>query len=248
MQYRRIANAAVLAACALFVLVAYAGPKDFWAVKPYTEWTIKEVERLLLKDSPWTYVLLLTSSSSSVNIGSTGGGGGSKGGGGGGGGGGGASADGPPPIYVNWYARPIREAIVRQTMLMAPETPKQQLDAVLGFKSEFHEVILTGYVPGGMRGGRGGRGASGNADEAMAKFKEGTYLQKKNGQRIPLANLVMPRSRNASIHLQFAKEIDGKPTLTPEEKEVTLVIKINEGSYKYKFKFAEMTINDKVEL
>ncbi len=248
MTNRQLGQAVVLAACSLFILMAYAGPKDFWVTKPYTDWTAKEVEKILLKDSPWTRVLLLNPPSSATTIGSTGGGGGSRGGGGGGGGGAaGGSSGGPPPIYMNWYARPIREAVVRQLMLNVPNTPKAQLDAILSHKSEFYEVMLTGFLPG-AGGARGNREASGNASEALTKFKEDTYLQKKDGTKIPLANLVMPRVRNAASFLQFAKEIDGKPAVTPEDKEITLVIRVNDNVYRYKFKFADMVIGDKPEL
>ncbi len=242
MSSRHFGRAAVLVACSLFILMAYAGPKDFWVTKPYTEWTAKEVERILLKDSPWTRVLLLNAPSSGGAITSTGGGGGSRGGGGGGGG----TTEGPPPIYMNWYARPIREAVARQMMLNAPNTAKEQLDGILNHKSEFYEIMLSGHVPGG--GGRGSRGAAGGASEALTKFKEDTCLQQKGGTKIPLANLVMPRARNAAAFLQFPKEVNGNPTVKPEEKEITLVIRINEGVYKYKFKFADMMIGDKPEL
>jgi hypothetical protein len=238
MRNLRFGHAAILVACSLFILVAYAGPKDFWVTKPYTEWTEKEVEKILLKDSPWTHVLLLNAPTSSVSIGSTSSGG-SKGGG----------SEGPPAIYINWYARPIREAVARNMMLMAPNTTKEQIDGILNHKSQLYEFMLTNHIPGGGSG-RGGRGGSGAADEAMTKFKEDTYLLKKNNLKIPLANIVNPppRSRNAAYFLQFAKEIDGQPTLTPEDKEVTLVIRINDNVYKYKFKFADMMINDKLEL
>jgi hypothetical protein len=239
MKNRTFAQAATAAASLFFIVLAVAGPKEFWEAKPYTEWTIKEVEKLLLKDSPWTHVLLLNAPSSSVSIGSTGGGGGSKGGSGGG-------AEGPPPIYINWYAKPIREAIVRQMVLMGANTKKEDLDAILNHKSQYHELILTGMSPGGAA--RGNRGGGGNAESALAKFKEDTFLQTKSGAKIPLANLVPPRSRNGASTLQFAKEIDGKPTLSPEDKEVTLSIRVNESVYKYKFKLADMMIGGKLEL
>ena len=252
MRNRRFGHAAVLAACSLFILMAYAGPKDFWVTKPYTDWTAKEVEKILLKESPWTHVLLLNAPSSGGGaISDTGGGGGSSKGGGGGGGrsgaGGGGGSEGPPPIYMNWYARPIREAVVRQMMLNAPNTSKEQLDGILKHTSQFYEVMLTGFMPG-SGGGRGSRGASGDVAAALTKFKADTCLQKKDGTKIPLADLVIPRARNAASFLQFAKEIDGKPTCTPEDKEITLVIRINDNVYKYKFKFADMMINDKLEL
>lgn len=249
MTLRRLGHAGISAACSLFtlfILFAYAGPKDFWATKPYTEWSDKEVEKILHKDSPWTHVLLLNAPTSSVSIGSSGGGGGgsSRGGGGGGGGGGaggggGGGSEGPAPIYISWYARPIREAVVRKYMLERPDTAKAQMDAILNFKSEFYEIMVmqgvTGYNPGGR----------GRDREAMvAKFKTDTCLQKKNNEKIPLANMVT----RGALFLQFPRTVDGKPTITAEDKEITLVIRINEANYKYKFKLADMMINDKLEL
>jgi len=252
MRNLRFGHAVILVACSFFILVAYAGPKDFWVTKPYTEWTAKEVDKILLKNSPWTYVLLLNAPTSGGAISSTNSGGGaSKGGGGSEGGGskGGGGSEGPPPIYMNWYARPIREAVARNMMLMAPTTTKEQLDGILNRKSQLYEVMLRGYPLGGG-GGRGSGGGSGTADAALTKFKEDTYLLKKNNEKIPLANIVNPppRSKDPAYFLQFAREIDGKPTLTLEDKEVTLVIRINDNVYKYKFKFADMMINDKLEL
>jgi len=246
MKSRRLGQAAVVAACSLFILIANAGPKEFWVTKPYTEWTAKEVEKLLLKESPWTRVLLRNQTSSGGGaISNTGGGGGSRGGGGGGG----SSEGGPPAIYFNWYAKPIREAVVRQMMLNVPNVTKEQLDNILNHKSQFYEVMVSGYAVGsGARGGRGGRGASPDAEAALAKFKEDTYLQKKDNSKIPLVNLVAPRARNAAYFLQFTKEIDGKPALTAEDKEVTLVIRIEDNVYKYKFKLADMMIGDNLEL
>jgi hypothetical protein len=242
MKSRRLGQAAVVAACSLFILIANAGPKEFWETKPYTEWNAKEVEKLLLKESPWTRVLLRNQPSSGGSaVSNTGGGGGSRGGGGG-------SEGGPPAIYFNWYSKPIRQAVVRQMMLNLPNVTKEQLDSILNHKSQFYEVMVSGYTIGAGARGRGSRGASPDNEAALAKFKEDTYLQKKGNSRIPLVNLVVPRTRNAAYFLQFAKEIDGKPSLTAEDKEVTLVIRVEDNVYKYKFKLADMMIGETLEL
>lgn len=221
---RRIAS---VAASFLIAVLAYAGPKDFWETKPYTEWSAKEVERLLLKDSPWTQTMLLDAPPTSVNIGSTSTGADRPGRGG-----------GATKIIVNWYARPIREAVVRQMMLMAPGTPREKLDAILNHTSRFHELLVTGLSLGRAREG----------SEELVRFKEKTYLEKKNKEKLPLVNVIVPRGRDQATTLQFPREIDGKPTVTQEDKEVTLVILIGEKTCKFKFKLAEMTIADKLEI
>jgi len=227
MRHRRIGFAIVLVAFSLLTLLAFAGPKDFWEAKPYSEWTAKEVEKILLKDSPWTRVLLLNASSSSVSIGGT-----SKGGGGSG---------GPPPIYINWYSRPIREAVVRNLQLVDPKVNSEQLSGILNSKPKFIQFMLTNYSPGGRS-----RGGAGSGDEAMERFRKDTYLQKKSG-KIPLANF-LPATRTSAAFLQFPLEVDGVPTVSPEDKDVTLVIRINEGVYKFKFEMAKMMVKEKLEI
>jgi hypothetical protein len=247
MRHRWFGRAAISAACSLFALLLYAGPKDFWVTKPYTEWNAKEVEKILRKTSPWTRTLLENAPTSSVSIGATdtGGGGGGGGGGRGGGGrgsggssGGGGAQGSPGEIIINWNARPIREAIARQMMLQSPEVSKQQLDQILSYKPQFFEFFVTGLSVGRGR----------DAEAQLAKFKADTCLQKKNQEKIPLANMVVPRAGGQAVTLQFAREVDGKPTLTAADQEVTLCIRIGEHVYKYKFKFADMMVNGQPEI
>ena len=235
MKYRHLESAGLAAVCLLTVLFAYAGPKDFWETKPYTEWTPKEVEQILLKKSPWTQTHLLDTAPSSVQIGSTSAGGG-KGGG-----------DVTTKVIINWFARPIREATARYQMLQNPKVSKAQLDGILSRNPKLIELMVTDLPLG--RGGRGARGggASG-ADEEIAKFKENTFLQTKAGQRIPIANMIMPRGRGEALTLQFAQEVDGKPTVTAEDQEITLAIRIGEKIYKFKFKLSDMMVGGKLEI
>ena len=95
MKIRRLILALFAGACLLFIIWAYAGPKDFWEAKPYTDWTAKEVDRILRTyKNPWT-LTQLPISAASYNIGGTSDSGGGGGGGGGKKGGGGGSASAP---------------------------------------------------------------------------------------------------------------------------------------------------------
>lgn len=212
-----------LGAGMLFAVLANAGPKDFWETKPYTSWTADEVDRILKKKSPWSHLLLLP----------PGGGGGSRG----------SARDPNPsystPIYINWNSRIVREAIVRKSMLEFPNTPKEETDKVLQYQPQHIEIFVNGPVLGGGRGAAQG--------EAAAEFKEKTFLQKKNKEKVALADMVM-QGRGGSMTLLFPREVDGKPTVVPDDKEITLVIKIGGGSYKFVFKYAEMMVAGKLEI
>lgn len=140
---------------------------------------------------------------------------------------------------MNWNARPIREAMARDAMLRRPDITKAQLDTILNSKNENLEILVSGLSLG--------RGRGGNAEADMAKFKEDTFLQKKN-QKIPLLDVVMPRGQGLPIKLEFARETDGKPTLTPEDKEVMLQIRIGDKKYKYTFKITEMMVGGKLQI
>jgi hypothetical protein len=225
MRNRRNVCAAVAGACLLSFVLAYAGPKDFWEVKPYTEWTATEVQKILQKKCPWTQVLLLVPTEA---------------------GGAARNSKGSPnpsysaPVYINWNSRIVREAIVRKTMLEAPDTPKEQLDKALNYDPQHLEFFINGQVLGGGRGAGQGEGA--------ATFKERTFLQKKNKEKIPLKDLVTAGGRGGSMTLLFPREVDGKPTVVPEDNEITLVIRIGENDYKFTFKLADMTVNGKLEI
>lgn len=237
MKYRHSECVAIATVCLFMVLFAYAGPNNFWETKPYTEWTLKEVEKILQNKSPWTQTHLLDTAPTSVQIGST-----STGGGKGGG-------DVTTKVIINWFARPIREATARYQILQNPKITKAQLDAILSRNPKFIEVMVTDLPLGrGGRGARGGSGSASGADEEIAKFKESTFLQTKAGQKIPIANMVMPRGRGEALTLQFARELDGKPTMTAEDQEITLSIRIGEKIYKFKFKLAEMMVSGKLEI
>jgi hypothetical protein len=225
MRTHHVGRAAMAGSCLLFVVLAYAGPKVFWELKPYTEWTASEVDKILQKASPWTQVLLLLPSD---------GGGGSRG----------ATRSPNPsystPVYITWNSRIVRQAVARKTMLELPTTPKEEIDKVLNYDPKHLEIFVNGPVMGGGR-------EAGQAEGAAA-FKEKTYLQKKNKEKIPLADMVTTRGRNGSMTLLFPRELDGKPTVVPEDKEITLVIRIGENTYKFIFKYPAMMVNGKLEM
>jgi hypothetical protein len=234
MRYCRLYPALVLLVCGALLL--FAGQENYWESKPYTEWNDQEAGKLL-KDSPWTKSVLL-------NAGPEGGlgSGGQRGPGGGGDSemvsSGSSLARATTRLVVTWFARPIREAMARRLMLTDPAAPKDRIEKLLRPNDQFLVLLVTGWTLGRQP----------DRDAAIERFKKETVLLKKNKEKIPLAEMVLPQRRDDPLYLRFEREIDGKPVLTAADPEVTLVLRVGEDTYRLRFKLAEMLIRNKLEL
>jgi hypothetical protein len=229
---------------------------DFWQSKPYTEWSDKEVQKIL-SNSPWSKEVI-------VSLGSAGGGGSGKGsrkGGGGGGGGGDAGFDGPAMgsgggnagkggtgisevgggtpsggtptmnLVVSWRtALPLREAIAKQKYGAeagtSPESKK-----LLDEPQKWYIIVVTG-LPARM--GRGG-----------PEMKE--MLLKNTSLNIKGKELIVPedlQSGGTSAIFMFPKTV----AIDMDDKEVEFSTKLGQNQVKAKFKLKEMVFNGKLDL
>ncbi len=242
-------------ACGLVRL--WAGEKDFWVAKPYSEWSEKEVDKLL-KNSPWSKPVTLSSIAIEPRSGSdperrsggrsfrgatepggpeTGGGAG-RGPGEGRGGFGDVSA--PVTVYISWYARPIREALARRIQLHTPDAPQDQLDRLLNYNDPDHFAFLLMGWTQRMQGER--------SAQALQKLRDETCLLKKNKEKIPLADYVLPAAPGQPFILRFPREVDGKPAVTIEDKEVELVTRAGSSTVRARFRLADLVVNGQPEL
>ncbi len=233
------------------VFLAYGGGKKFWEEKAYSEWDEKETKKILNK-SPWSKTITLSFGGGGM------GGRGGMGGGGGGMGGRGGGMGGAPKMTLSWYSRPLREAMARNLVLANPEVGQEALDKYLKYKDDEYIYILmsggmTGMMSGGGRGAREGMGGdpeqmAARREQFMAELREKTYLEKKNKEKIPLANAVPPQGRGNPFIFQFLREIDGKPTVTLADKEVRFKTQIANQKINSKFKLKDMVIDGKLEI
>ena len=231
MGYRRLLPVLVLLVYGSLCLVA--GQKNFWESKPYTEWNDQEVDKLL-NDSPWTKsVLLNTGPERGLYTGGPQGGGDGEL----------TSSGGTLPkaatkLVVTWFAQPIREAMARRLMLTDPVASKDRVEKLLHPNDQFLVFLVTGWTLGWQS----------DRNAAIEKFKKETMLLKKNKERIPLADMILPQRKDDPLYLRFEREIDGKPVLAAADQEVTLVLRVGEDTYKLRFKLADMLIQNKLEL
>jgi hypothetical protein len=241
----------------LLILTIPLPAADFWQSKPYTEWTDKEVQKLL-SNSPWSKEVV-------VSLGGAGGGGTGKGGrskGGGGGGGGDAGFDGPAMgsgggnagtkggqsvsevgggtpsggtptmnLVVSWRtALPLREAIAKQKH---PEDAATSPEAkkLIEEPQKWYILVVSG-LPARM--GRGG-------PEMKEMLLKNTSLSIKGKEPIVPEDL---QSSGSSAIFLFPKTV----AIDMDDKEVEFSTKLGQTQVRTKFKLKDMVFNGKLDL
>ncbi len=71
---------------------------------------------------------------------------------------------------------------------------------------------------------------------------------KKNKERIPLADYVLPPAPGQPLVLRFPREVDGKPAVTIEDKEVELVTRAGNSTVRARFRLADLVVSGQPEL
>lgn len=230
---------------------------DFWEKKKFPEWSEKEANKIM-KDSPWAMPVEISMGGGGMRGG--GGGGGRRGGGGGGGGGGGdfgggggggdlgggggdfggggggGGMGGPSPtmtVTLTWHsAKPVQMAVARLrygaeagTSAEAAKTLQPQKYHVLGIY--------------GLRG----------APMQPEMLKSAITLKTKTKEVVqPLQ--VQPERNPAGVTLYvfFPRGEESAPTITLDDKEVEVEVKLGRTEFKRKFRLDKMVFEGKLEI
>ena len=252
-----------------FIPLFFAGAIALWAAdfwtKPYTEWTEKDIQKLML-DSPWAKkvsVAMPTGGPGGPAAGApAGGGGGGRGGGGGGGGrggggpqggagadpgiggdGGGAPAGGGGgtpelTLIVRWQtALPVEQALVKnQYGTQAATSPDAQKR--LQPQTEAYVIWVAGLA-GNMRP---------RDDAGKKELLAATTLSAKDKDSIVAEDVIYGggggRGGNFEAHFVFPR----KTAFTADDKEIDFATKFGKTVVKAKFKLKDMVVNGKLDL
>jgi hypothetical protein len=246
------------------VLIAVAAAALFaaepWKAKKYTEWTVKEAERIL-KDSPWAKAVSISPPDAAPAGGGRGGGGRGGGGGGRGGGGGGMSGGGDSGfgvernsaesgggmgipgesggsggrsmvVVVRWEsAQPIRQATMRREVLLGNLKPEDAEERLQHALGVY--VIGVSGLPIPML-----RGA------APEKIKASTFLKPDKGDPIALQDLKMTRSQPPDVLFVFPRSAK----IPDDAKTIEFVSKLGRIEVRKKFTLKDMVYEGKPEL
>jgi hypothetical protein len=236
----------LLLACGAAALLA----EDFWVKKPFTEWSPKEIAKLV-SDSPWAKKVAVPLGGGgmrggggmpgSSDAGEGGGGmsGGGRGGRGGRGGGGADTSDAPGgamvqavEIVIRWQtALPIREALVLDRY-GAEKAASEDAKKALAQEPTTYVVALIG-LPSRM------------VQAAAKGLKEGTSLIVKGKEPIMAGNVqANQRGAAADVYFVFPKAAP----LSLEDKEVEFNCKFGRTEIQKKFKLKDMVVAGKLEM
>jgi hypothetical protein len=248
----------LLFACGAAALLA----EDFWVKKPFTEWTPKEISKLV-SNSPWAKEVAVplgegrggmrgggapvggggsdAGAFGDASGGSNAGGGGRSGGGRGGRGGSGAGDTGEAPggqmvpaaaVVVRWQTA----LPVRQALILdkfgAEKAGSEEARKVLAQDPPNYVIVMVG-VPSGM------------LRSAAQHLKEATSLVVKGKDPIMAENVqANQRGPVSDVYLIFPK----KAPLMLEDKEVEFNCKLGKAVVQKKFKLKDMVVAGKLEL
>jgi hypothetical protein len=233
--------------CALCIWAA-----DFWTTKPFTDWSDKEVQKVLT-DSPWVGKVTMSSGGGAPSADSGGGGGGGKGGGGRGGGGprgdsdvadaggggfggGGFGGGGQTSVTLLWQtALPVKQALVKRRFAAEAGT-SPDAKALLSREEQFYVLTLSG-VPGNLLQATQGDKKAGLLDMTTLTVAgkpplKPVDVQTSSGRGTATMSFLFPRTT----------------TFTAEDKDLEFSSKFDTTAVKHKFKLKDMVFNGKVEM
>jgi len=252
----RRAIGAVILALGLGAAVLVAA--DFWETKKFTEWTDKDVQKML-KDSPWARTVEVP-----LSVGGGGGGGGGRGrrGGGGGipgaasggmggggeegmGGGGGMPRGGDMGgmearptmnVILRWHSSlPVKQAVARARFGDEVGTSPDAAQ-MLSRQEERYIVGIAGLPMMAVRA-------------KPEELKSRTELRIKGKQPIVADHVQADRQeKTVNLYFFFPREVNGQPAIKLEDKDVEVVCKLPNMEIKRKFRLKDMVFDGKLEL
>jgi hypothetical protein len=237
-----------------FILIAVClWAADFWQSKPFTEWSEKDVQKII-NSSPWAHEISLSVDRPMMPGGGNKGGMGEArsevdgpvGGGGGRGGARGGGQDGGAPmtatVTCRWEsARPLRQARVK-AKYGAEAGTSPEATKFLAQDPDAYVIAVAGPM---IRFG-GERGEAASRDEAAVQEMKNlvmgqTTLSAKGKDAVKPTNIEVGRGQALFF---FPKTVQ----FTLEDKEVEFSTKVGMIPLKAKFRLKDMAINGKLEL
>ncbi len=197
-----------------FVMLFAASALIAQTGKPWLEWNMKETTKVL-NESGWGQTQLetreadgasaaITNTGSSRNMIPRD-----------------ASKDSPGAItsYIKYYirllsAKPVRQAVVRKLMIDSPEMPAERQTQLKAFaEATTSDYIVVAVVAEAKDASMGGMALQAFKTATLESLKDSTYLERADGQRLPLEDFVAPVADGLGAKFVFKRMLNNKPFL-----------------------------------
>jgi hypothetical protein len=240
-----------IAAAAACLLVSGVGAQDK-KEKPWTDWSKKEVEKIL-NDSPWGQTQTMTDTSEMFYSPTTT-----------------PTNGGPSRISSSsrdtegatnqatnvkyrirfFSARPIRQALVRSMMLGMKGTPDaataERLKNFAELQSNENIIIAVAFEANDQRSGNSVMQSFNSS--TTGTLKNSTYLERSDGKRVFLEEYAIPGRDGFGARFIFPREVDGQPVISPESGDVRFVSEVARNiRLDMKFKVSDLFYGGKLE-
>jgi hypothetical protein len=157
-------------------------------------------------------------------------------------------------LSVNYHvcflsAKPIRQAFIRMIELQRPDTPPEKVAELRTFVDRnFGDYIVVTLTMDGTDKKRLAPAAQeiNSADPEALKLT--TYLERKDGKRLPLMDYRAPAQDGLGAKFVFPRSLDGKPFIDVNSGEFRFVAEVGKTvKLNRRFKVAEMMYEGKLE-
>ncbi|MFN2599476.1 MAG: hypothetical protein ABR563_20085 [Pyrinomonadaceae bacterium] len=242
---RKVATVAAISTCLLCLTLSAQDKKQ----KPWTEWSKKDVEKML-NDSPWGQTQTVTDTSemffsptarptasgASRNSASRDAQGATN-----------EATDVKYRIRL-FSARPIRQALARQLMLSMSAPNKdveQRLKNFAELQSNESIIVTVTFESNDSRFGNAAMQSFNTA--TVASLKNSTYLERSDGKRVFLAEYVPPGKDGFGARFIFPRVVGERNFITGDAGEVRFASMLDKIELNMKFKVSKMNYNDALE-
>lgn len=223
-------------------LIAQAG-------KPWLEWNMKETTKIL-NDSAWGQTQLETKEAESASAAITNTGSSRtmvpRD----------ASKDSPGAItsYLKYYvrllsAKPVRQAIVRKLILDSPDMDAARKEQLKTFAEATTSDFIVVAVVAEAKDGSIARDASQAFETAtFTSLKDSTYLERRDGQRVLLADFKAPVADGLGAKFVFPRTLNNQPFLSAESGQLKFFSQLSKKiKIEARYRVADMLYEGRLE-
>ena len=217
--------------------------------KPWLEWSMKETTKIL-NDSAWGQTQLetkeasadstaITNTGSSRNMIPRD-----------------ASKDSPGAItsYIKYYirllsARPVRQAVVRKLLLDSPEMEAQQKEQLKSFaEATTADYIVVAVVAEAKDRSMGVAAMQAFKTATLDSLKNTTYLERKDGQRVQLADFKPPVADGLGAKFVFPRTLNSEPFVVEDSGQLKFFSQLSKTiKLEARYRVSDMLYDGKLE-